>query len=68
MYEILHKKHDKDHEMLEIFSYLDSHERKLTAVWAVVHRDFIDDTWMNNLLSEGNAVEFSISLEGILDA
>jgi len=63
--EILVKKHDKDSEMLELFTIIDNHGRKLTNLWAVVHNDFIDDSWINNLLCEGNTVKLSLNLEGL---
>jgi len=65
--EILVKKHDKDSEMLELFDISERHGRKLTTLWAVVHSDFIDDSWVNNLLSEGNTVKLSLKLEGLHD-
>jgi len=61
------KQHDKDKEMLEIFSFFAPHGKTLTNIWAVVHNDFIDDVLINNPLSEGNTVEISISIEGLLD-
>ena len=61
------KQHDKDSEMLELFSVNEHHGRNLTTVWCILHSDFIDDPWIMNLIREGNTVQVNLVLERLKD-